>query len=166
MMPDKRFPDPDTGVLTPRRRVLRNAHGRKREVGEVIEGNYSEATSEDVHFLAAERKEWEIHRISGKQARVAAPGSQKRQRREKRPMERVENERRLKNALIAGALLVGGGGGVAAGRYLRKHPKATGALEKVKEGIKRGKPRAMMASRKRKPKNVMPIDGGLHRERA
>jgi hypothetical protein len=63
---------------------------------------------------------WDIRDPRGKSARVFAPGSRKRVRREKSWSEEVGNERKLWKAGVVGAALLAGAGGVAIGRRLPK----------------------------------------------
>ena len=71
-----------------------------------------------LHFdVMADEAGWDVRDPRGRSARVFAPGSRKRVRREKDWIEEVGNERKVwKGALVAGALAAGVGG-VMAGRH-------------------------------------------------
>lgn len=69
---------------------------------------------------------WDVRDPRGKSARVFAPGSQKRERREKRWSEKVENERKL----WAGGVVTAAGLGALAGRKLKLRGKARAGLVK------------------------------------
>jgi hypothetical protein len=72
---------------------------------------------------AAAEKGWDIRDPRGKSARVFAPGSRKRKRREKKWHEEVGNERKLRTAATVAALVGGGALGVAIGRKLPRRTK-------------------------------------------
>jgi hypothetical protein len=59
---------------------------------------------------------WDVRDPRGRSARVFAPGSRRRQRREKQWHERVENQRKLLSALALAGTIAGAGVGVVAGR--------------------------------------------------
>jgi hypothetical protein len=72
------------------------------------------------HFDAiAESAGWDLRDPRGRSARVFAPGSRRRERREKEWYERSENERKLWMAGLAGTALVGGAGAIAAVRLAK-----------------------------------------------
>jgi len=74
---------------------------------------------------------WDVRDPRGRSARVFAPGSRKRVRREKSWAEEVGNERALWKAGIAGAGLAAGVAGLAVGRHWPKGPIEGGASVKV-----------------------------------
>ncbi len=63
---------------------------------------------------------WDVRDPRGKSARVFAPGSKRRVRREKTWSEEIGNERKLWKAGVVGAGLLAGAAGVAVGRRLKK----------------------------------------------
>ena len=74
---------------------------------------------------------WDIRDPRGKSARVFAPGSRKRVRREKGWSEEVGNERKLWKGAVIGAGLLAAAGGVAVGRRFPKKAGVTKAAEKI-----------------------------------
>ena len=66
---------------------------------------------------------WDVRDPRGRSARVFAPGSRKRVRREKKWGEEVENERKLWKGGMVGAGLLAGAAGIAVGRKMRKPVK-------------------------------------------
>lgn len=66
---------------------------------------------------------WDVRDPRGKSARVFAPGSRKRQRRPKKWHEKAENERKLRNAGTAAALIGGTLGGMVIGRRMPRKIK-------------------------------------------
>lgn len=78
---------------------------------------------------------WDVRDPRGRSARVFAPGSRKRQRREKEWHERIDNQRRLLGALAAIGTVGGIGGGILIGRkafpkVIRAPSKGSSALWK------------------------------------
>src|SRR6266542_934904 len=60
---------------------------------------------------------WDVRDPRGRSARVFAPGSRRRQRREKQWHERVDTQRKLLSALALAGTIAGAGVGVVAGRH-------------------------------------------------
>jgi hypothetical protein len=83
----------------------------------------SEVGFDDVASYAG----WDVRDPRGRSARVFAPGSRRRVRREKDWHERVDNQRKLLSALAATGTLAGAGAGVLIGR---KFPRKVGAIPK------------------------------------
>lgn len=96
---------------------------RQKEKGK----GFSTPASGLFHFdEIAQDAGWDIRDPRGKSARVFAPGSRKRERREKEWHEKIENERKLWKAGIGAAAVAG----LVAGRKLKKGPAAAGKVVK------------------------------------
>lgn len=63
---------------------------------------------------------WDVRDPRGRSARVFAPGSRKRMRRDKEWHETAEGQRKIRNALIAATAVAAGGAGLLAGRRFPK----------------------------------------------
>jgi hypothetical protein len=72
---------------------------------------------------------WDVRDPRGRSARVFAPGSRKRVRREKSWGEEVDNERSLWKAGIVGAGLAAGAAGIAVGRRFPKGPIGAASIK-------------------------------------
>lgn len=92
------------------------------------------STPEDhlTHFdrIAAEAG-WDVRDPRGKSARVFAPGSRKRVRRQKKWHEEIDNERKLRNIGTGAALVAGLGLGVAGTRAVMKRGAAKAAKQTI-----------------------------------
>ena len=84
----------------------------------------------------AEDAGWDVRDPRGRSARVFAPGSRKRVRREKKWHEEVENERKLWKAGVTGAGLAAGAAGLAIGRRMPK-PKGAGKISAIVKALKK-----------------------------
>lgn len=88
---------------------------------------FSEKTRKIVELaMDAEMRGWDIRDPRGRSARVYAPGSQKRDRREKNWNEKTQNIRLIRNIALTGAL----GGVLGTAYYRNKYRKATGQTGK------------------------------------
>lgn len=89
----------------------------------------------DVHLVEfdviAKEAGWDVRDPRGRSARVFAPGSKKRVRREKKWHEKTENERKLWKAGMVGALVVGGAAGA---RMARRSQRIKGGSTVTKGG--------------------------------
>lgn len=78
---------------------------------------------------AAEWAGWDVRDPRGRSARVFAPGSRRRERREKKWHEKVENERKLWGAGAVGASVLAGAAGLAVGRKMKVKTAAVPGAE-------------------------------------
>jgi hypothetical protein len=79
---------------------------------------------------------WDVRDPRGKSARVFAPGSRQRQRREKQWHEEVSNERKLWKVGMLTAAVAAGAGGAAIGRRFPRKPKVPVAAPDVKDVVR------------------------------
>lgn len=92
-----------------------------------VETGFSTPASKLFHFdEIAQDAGWDIRDPRGRSARVFAPGSRKRDRREKAWHEKIENERKLWKAGVGAAAVAG----LVAGGKLKKGPAAAGKVVK------------------------------------
>lgn len=113
-------------------RHVRTVGRVKRKVNEVIPDAFTDfdtPASRLLHLDAvAKEAGWDVRDPRGRSARVFAPGSRRRNRRQKKWHEKAGNERKLWKAGVVGALLAGGAAGAVAGRKLGKTVGARPAL--------------------------------------
>jgi len=101
-------------------------------------------------FDAARQAGWDVRDPRGRSARVFAPGSRRRNRREKRWHEKTENERKLWKAGLVAAALVGGGVGAKIVRRGNRLPtKGAQALARKKAADKAAETVTKKSSRMR-----------------
>ena len=83
----------------------------------------------------AESAGWDVRDPRGRSARVFAPGSRRRVRREKGWHEKIENERKLWKAAVGTAAVGGGAAGLVLAKGLKKGPAgaAAAALRKLRK---------------------------------
>jgi hypothetical protein len=91
----------------------------------LVEADFQTPADRLIGFDAvAHEAGWDIRDPRGKSARVFAPGSRKRERRDKEWHEKVDNERKLWKAGMLAAAVAAGAGGAAVGRRFPRKPKA------------------------------------------
>ena len=95
---------------------------------------FQSKTGKTVQFATVDplEKGWDLRDARGRSARVYAPGSKKRDRREKDWGEKTDNIRLVRNIAIAGTIAGGVGAGVL-GHKLIKQKAATAATQKAAE---------------------------------
>lgn len=103
----------------------------------LVEVEFATAADRLIGFDAvANEAGWDIRDPRGKSARVFAPGSRRRNRREKEWHEKVDNERTLWKAGMVAAALAAGAGGAAVGRRFPRKPAA--AIDPATQKVVRG----------------------------
>lgn len=110
---------------------------RKNAIEELPTASFATPASRLLHFDAVAAYEgWDVRDPRGRSARVFAPGSRRRERREKKWHERADNERALWKAGLVAAGVAGLAGGAAVGRRFPRKPNLKAAApDNVVKGV-------------------------------